>query len=389
MATAQQIQSTPAEVAPGKARTRREQLTLYRRISWGIAITVVVALFAIVAGYQYSERDVVRDGVVVFGVDVGGMTRDQAIAAVTEATEARANRSLTIVDGVRSWEVSRYDVGLRFDVESAVNEAYGDGRSGFGPDRLALLWHFKDSPTTIDVGHVAVATSETEDILSGLATEINQPTINPVFTIADDGSYSYVAAQTGRELDDAASQQEIVRALAAGETSVNLVIAEYPPVAENVDYEPLLLQAQNALGAPITLVAANETWTFTPGQIASRLEIIPPTESEAARLALDEDWSIRLIDEIGWSVDRRAQSPRVWWDGNGQLVVVRDPQPGYQINAGEALETARNVLSGFVDMDTVTLPRRNTASAATTGGSELAWTQRGYRRIEHTIWRLD
>ncbi len=330
-------------------------MTLLSRLSWGVAIAIVLAIASVFAGFQYFERDEVRAGVVVFGVDIGGMTHDEAVATITKTTQARANQPLNLVDGDSTWEVSQHQIGLRFDVEAAVAEAFAQGRSGLGPDRLALVWHLKDEPTTLAVGHVAVATNATDVILADLAAEINQPTINPEFAIADDGTYNYVSAQTGRELDLASSRESIVSALAAGESTVELAILEYPPIAENAAYEPLLAQARNVLDAPISLSAADQVWTFSPSQISSRLIFVPPAGTQPARLHLDEQWLVRLIDEIGWAVNRQSQSPRVWWDGGG-LVVMREPQAGYQIKGGEAMDMVRNVLSGGENVDYVTLP---------------------------------
>lgn len=326
------------------------------RISWAGAILFVVALIAIGVIFQLLERDNIRDNIAVFGVDVSGMTVEEARTAVLAETNARASQPLILVDGDKTWEVTQREVGLRFDVDAAVSEAFEEGRSGYGPDRLAVLWHLKKDTTSFGSGHIAVNTDATQSVLMGLANDIYLPTIQPDFWIEDDGSYFYTSAQTGRELNVDASRQEIVQALATGAQTLDLTITEYPPVAENSDYESVLAQAGQALDGPLTLLAADQTWTFTPGQIASRLIFVPPSETQPAVLQLDGQWAGRLIDEIGWSIDRSPQSPRVWWDGNGQLVVTREPQPGYHIEAGPALDMVHSAFSGYTAENTVTLP---------------------------------
>ena len=316
----------------------------------------VIALVAVTGWFQYSEQDQIRDGITVFGVDVGGMTVVEARSAVRAETESRAARPLVLVDGDKTWEVTQAEVGLRFDVNAAVDEAFAMGRSGRGPDRLAALWHLRQNPTILNGDHVAVATDATQLVLMDLASEIYLPTIQPDFSINDNGEHFYTPAQTGRELNVATSRDEIVQALAAGDPSLDLTVTEYPPFAENSDFAALLVQSENALDAPITLLAADKSWTFTPGQISSRLTYIPPSDAGPARLELDQEWAIRLIDEIGWAIDRSPQSPRVWWSGAGELIVLREPQPGYQIQAGEALDLVHMALTGGTSGNTVTLP---------------------------------
>ena len=356
MATAQPLDTQSFNTRRADTATRRRKMTWLTRLSWGGAGLFIILLVGITALYQIREQDQIRDGIAVFGVDVSGMSHEEARAAVMAETEARAARPLTLVDGDQTWEVTQREIGLRFDVDAAVNEAFAEGREGFGPDRLAVLWHLKSGTKTFGTGHVAVATDATQSILAGLADDIYQPTIQPDFSINDDGQYIYIPAQTGRELNIETSRDDIVYALAEGDTSLDLTVTEYPPVAENSDYAPLLTQAENALDAPITLVAGEKTWTFTPGQIASRLTIIEPSGGLPARLQLDQEWAIDLIDEIGWAIDRAPQSPRVWWDGTGQLVVTQEPRPGYVIEAGEALKIATDAFEGHTAGNGVALP---------------------------------
>ncbi len=336
--------------------SRRRKLIWLTRLSWGGALLFVVLLVGVVATYQYREQSQIRDGINVFGVDVSGMTVDEATAAVRAETEARASQPLLLVDGETTWEVTQSEVGLRFDVDSAVAEAFAEGRSGYGPDRLAVLWHFRDATVRYGDGHIAVDTQATSDVLAGLATDIYLPTIQPDFSIDDVGQYHYVTAQTGRELDVDASRADILSALAGGASSTDLTVTEYPPVAHNEDYAPLIAQAENVLDGPITLIAGDQTWSFTPTDITSRLTIVEPANGEPGHLQLDEQWAIAVIDEIGWAIDRTPQSPRVWWDGNGQLTVMQQPKAGYNIKAGEALDMTRAVFSGDTAENSVILP---------------------------------
>ena len=356
MATAESTQSQHLKANPAANMSRRRKLTWLARLSWGGALLFVLALVAVAAIYQVREQDQIRAGVSVFGVDVSGMTVEEARAAVRAETEARAARPLVLVDRETTWEVTQREVGLRFDVDAAVADAFDAGRSGHGPGRLAVLWHLRDGSTSFGPAHVSVATDAAQAVLTGLASDIYLPTIQPDFSIDNEGRHHYVAAQTGRELDVEASRDAIVQALADGAPSLDLTVAEYPPVAENSDYAPLLAQAENALDEPITLVAGDQSWTFTPVQIASRLTIVTPSGGAPAHFQLDEAWAINVIDEIGWAIDRSPQSPRVWWDASGALVVVEHPQAGYVIEAGEALQMASDAFAGNTNGNTITLP---------------------------------
>lgn len=356
MATAQRTQTQQLNANPARSGTSRRKLTWATRLSWAGAILFVLILAGVVATFQFREQNQIRQGISVFGVDVSGMTVEEATAAVRAETEERASRPLVLVDGDTTWEVTQREVGLRFDVDAAVAAAFAEGRSGHGPDRLAMLWHLRDGTTEFGQGYVAIDSEATREVLMGLADDIYLPMIQPDFSIDNEGQYHYVEAQTGRELDVDASGDDIIHALAEGDASLDLTIAEYPPVAHNEDYAPLIAQTENVLDGPITLIAADQTWIFSPVEITSRLSIIEPANGEPGRLQLDEEWAIAVIDEIGWAIDRTPQSPRIWWDGNGQLTVMEHPQAGYNIEAGDALEMTRNAFSGLTADNTVNLP---------------------------------
>jgi hypothetical protein len=94
------------------------------------ALAVVVLLVAGAAGTalaayrsERSRSDLILPGVVVEGVAVGGMTRSQAIAAVTRALEGTFARTVTIEARGHRWAPSARELGLEADVSAAVDTA--------------------------------------------------------------------------------------------------------------------------------------------------------------------------------------------------------------------------------------------------------------------------
>lgn len=336
---------------------RKERLDRLARMTWVGSIAFVALLIAVVVGFQYAERDQIRSGVTAFGVDLGGMSRDEARAALVEATSERASQPITLVDGTQTWQITEHDLGLRFDIDGALDEAFSTGRGGFGPERLALFWHLPNESTEVGNDFIAVDTSATNAHLATLASEINQPTIEPQLEIHDDGAFTYVNDQTGRTLDVEASEQAILDALASGERSVDLTIQEFPPAATDSDYREALTRVERILGGNIVLQAGDETWDFAPAELVSRLSIIPPEGDAGARIEVDVPWVGAVVEEISRAVDRAPQSPRIWWGESG-LVVTKDPQPGSELDKEAAHGMIADAFTGVADADHVELPVR-------------------------------
>lgn len=110
-----------------------------RRIAGGalpvlvIVLTVLVVLGggATFAAYRYDQgrADRILPGITVDGVQVGRMTRAEAIAAVRAQTSVRLGSELRVRVGGRTWNATARDLGVRANVAGAVDEALAISRS--------------------------------------------------------------------------------------------------------------------------------------------------------------------------------------------------------------------------------------------------------------------
>ncbi len=102
------------------------------RIGWGtiVVLVVVVVLFAGIAGtafagmsYDRSHADRILPGVRVEGVNVGGMTRAEAIAAVQPLVARSLTGTITVHAGRLTWNKTLSELGASADVGKAVDQA--------------------------------------------------------------------------------------------------------------------------------------------------------------------------------------------------------------------------------------------------------------------------
>lgn len=99
-----------------------------------IAVAVVLAVLlvggAVAYAYDQSRKDSIAKGISVAGIDVGGMSRDQARVAVRRAYEARFERPIVVTYTGRSFRLDPRRAGLRVDVDGTVDEALARSRQG-------------------------------------------------------------------------------------------------------------------------------------------------------------------------------------------------------------------------------------------------------------------
>ncbi len=103
-----------------------------------IAVCVVTALLliAVIVGVVLflntsSDDGLILQNVTVAGVDVGGMTVEQAASAVHRATDLTyTTQSMVVYLPDTTLELSPSDTGAKLDVDAAVQAAYDYGRTG-------------------------------------------------------------------------------------------------------------------------------------------------------------------------------------------------------------------------------------------------------------------
>jgi hypothetical protein len=106
------------------------------------------------AAYRYdaASADRILPGVTVAGVDVGEMTRQEAISAVKEAVEPSLDRTVTIRAGGRAWHVTPAELGTRAPVGRLVSRAMEISESHSWPSRVFHRVFDRPVDESFDVG---------------------------------------------------------------------------------------------------------------------------------------------------------------------------------------------------------------------------------------------
>ena len=127
------------------ARSRRRHAPPLRaRVLGSARVTVLVALAVALAGgggayaayhYDRSAAQRLMPGITIAGVDVGGMSRTQALEAVGQAADERLDRQIEITVAEESWHVTPGELGTTARVKAAVNQALAVSGEFAWPER--------------------------------------------------------------------------------------------------------------------------------------------------------------------------------------------------------------------------------------------------------------
>jgi lipoprotein-anchoring transpeptidase ErfK/SrfK len=191
---------------------------------------VLVALGgAAFAAYRYdqSTADLILPGVSVAGVDLGGMTRSEAIAAIEQVAAQRLDAPLTVTAGPRSWTITPRELGQTADVSAAVDRALDASRDvGF----LSRVWHrMRQEPVGVSIDlRYGSGSSAVQDLVGRAADDLHVDARDAA-VLYRDGHAVFRHSRRGRDLGRNVATHRILQALADGSTSVKLPVKVVRP----------------------------------------------------------------------------------------------------------------------------------------------------------------
>ncbi|HYY82065.1 MAG TPA: L,D-transpeptidase family protein [Actinomycetes bacterium] len=214
---------------------RGRQLLGWQRIAVVAGLTVLLLAAGTVAATAKvrGSADRILAGVTVAGVDVGGMTHDQAVAAVGARTAPVLRRRVMVTAAGKRWPATPAGLGRDAAVEQAVDLAMDGPRLSFAAD----AWHrLFNRPVTLSV---PLRWSDDSDRVAGfvraLAPKLALPATDASIQLVD-GKVVVQHAKNGRAVDVAASTRSLLAAMRANRGTARLVTR---PVAPKVTADQL------------------------------------------------------------------------------------------------------------------------------------------------------
>jgi vancomycin resistance protein YoaR len=297
-----------------------------------VVFTLVLAVN--VAAYQSQHNNRIYTGVSVMGVDLSGLTADEARAALAEAFAYSQDELVTFTDPTsqQSWTRSAADLGVAPDLTGMVAAAYDVGRAG-GPfqqfgDMLRSWYYGYAIPATIVVDE-----GQMERALTDVAAAVARPAMDASF-VYDGSNTTYQPSQIGRQLDTALVRTSLVEPLTAFRpVEVELPIVEIRP--QVVDDAPTAVGIQQALYNPITFYLPEPlidldlgAIQLTSDQLAQwvRVEMdVTASGTQQPRLIVDENAVRYWLSQYAGEIYRAPVNARFYFDDDTKELVLVAP----------------------------------------------------------------
>lgn len=344
------------------------------RLVFALAASLLGALAALVV-IRATHADTFYPAVEIADVPVGGMTRDQARAALASRAEAFNGSVATYTHEGRAWSASLVDIGVSADVDAALQEAWQVGREDAALDRLAtatgLLQQNRQVPLPL-----AVDRARLDAWFDLIDVDLGGKPGNASLAI-DGTTVAILPEKDGFLVDRQLAAAELVEDLRQL-TPVNeaLPVAHVPAKVTARDLEAARGQLAIALSTPLQVRQGQGIWNLPSAEMGKFVvQNVDPTKvgAEAFSLQMDKTALASWLDaSLRPSIDKAVKDAEVGWNGE-KVVSVEESQDGIVLDAA-ALATAveqsflgaRGVVDAPVQIEKPQIDSNNLASLGIT-----------------------
>jgi vancomycin resistance protein YoaR len=297
---------------------------------------------AALAGLELSSGDRILPGVRVLGVAVGGLTRAEAAATLSQRSAAILDQPIELRAGPRHWATSPRAVGARLDPLDLATAAYSVGHEGPAATRvraqLRTLRADTDVPITSSADGAAI-----DVVLARIAADVDRTPKEAVLDLAEDGTITFATSETGEALDRSSARTLVNGALTEGLPNVELPTRTLSPAiaTEQVAaaHERLVRMLHDP--TPIHLSAADKTWTVERPELLSMVTLNPAGPTSPASVELQDEPLQAIVQRAAHDVDQESRDARFTLS-NGQLNVLRPSLEGRAVNQQAAADLLKS-----------------------------------------------
>jgi lipoprotein-anchoring transpeptidase ErfK/SrfK len=222
-------------MAKGKhVSTRRSRAIIVVAVVAGVLVLAFGGAAYSAYRYEQARADTILPGVTIDGLDVGGMTKQEAASAVRDAAQAHLQAPITVAVAGKDWTVTPQELGRRVNAVAAVNQALAINDS---MGTFSRFWHrFRSESVDQQIDLTYGGDAHVEAFLGTVAKDVDIEPVDAALGYAG-GKLDVVRSKPGRALDFTKASKALRKALRA--TSVSRVVLPTLKVAPKVTAENL------------------------------------------------------------------------------------------------------------------------------------------------------
>lgn len=228
-----------------------------------IALAVIAIVIALYVAAVLVTGGGVRAGTTVNGVNIGGLSREEAIATLEDSVGKVAAKPIKVKAGEQQLQVDPMEAGLSFDAAATVEQASGRTLNPFTMIGSLAGTHALDPV-------IAVDSAKLNSQVAQLADTVDVPAIEPTITVTRRGT-KVQEGKPGLALDQPAMAEQLTGAFMLPRKPLAAPIVTAEPNISKAAVQEAVDVARTAVSAPVQVDAAGTIASIRPGAIAQAL----------------------------------------------------------------------------------------------------------------------
>lgn len=237
-----------------------------------VALILAIAVAGGVGVYamRYADYDKILPNVYVAGVDVGGMTVEEATKAIESSMTTTVQQSVNVILPDRTLTFTPDQDTVLIDVDKAVSKAYSYGRTNTSPFAMArAIKAAQRTRNNINISSaVQIDTNYIRNLIDTTAAEVATPVTESDVSIDTENRIITVTIGTpGRKLDSESLYNLVAEAFSSSnyeDISFDYTMTYPATVALDRLYEQLTTEPKDAVYDPDTLSIESEVVGYVP-----------------------------------------------------------------------------------------------------------------------------
>ena len=348
-------------------------------ISGALISLVMAGLTLLLFQFIYIGR--VMPGVSVHGISIGGKTKQDAQILLSERIQYPYQGKIILQDGEKQWLVSPVEIGLMFDANTTVTEAYQIGRSGGLINNLFTQW--ANMINGVDVSPSFIFDQRVGGAyLEQVNTQIYKPVIEPSIVV-NGTQVEVLPGEKGHILHVSNSLALLALQMQSMQDGIiPLFVEEKQPAVMNVDEQAE--KARQILSQPMRIYMPEGTsdgfgpWIFPADQLAGLLNfnIVENENGANYQIGLDQPAIENMLHGLAPDLALDPKNPRfIFNDSTQQLDLLESAVIGRDLDISGSMQDIQDqLLAGQHDV-TLKFAYTNPPVLDTTPGSDIGITE--------------
>lgn len=203
-----------------------------------VFISFIVIFFILFLGITLyiSSSDKIITGIYIKGVEVAGLTKEQAIEKVTNEFNNVLPNNLTVVHGEYETQLNLDDLGANLNIKEAVNRAYNIGRDSNIFKNMGTIIKNLVAVSDLEL-NVTVNTEQCTSILNDISTKLPDTVVQSSYYV-EGNKLIITRGKSGNVVDVTPSIENIknkIQDLTYASSKIELVTVAKDPDAIDID----------------------------------------------------------------------------------------------------------------------------------------------------------